>query len=109
MDVLQEVFEKMIPGFQDIFGNVLERIILYGSVARGTQTDESDVDIAVIVRKYTDDMHDKMIDLTVDLELEYNKVLSVLLIDYDNFGEWENVLPLYKNVKKQGNMLWGAA
>ena len=85
MENLQEVFEKMIPGFQTIFGNVLERIILYGSVARGTQTVESDVDIAVIVRKYTEDMHDKMIDLTVDLELEYNKVLSVLLIDYDNF------------------------
>lgn len=109
MENLQEVFEKMIPGFQTIFGNVLERIILYGSVARGTQTMESDVDIAVIVRKYTEDMHDKMIDLTVDLELEYNKVLSVLLIDYDNFREWEDVLPFYKNMKKDGIMLWSAA
>ncbi|MEY8393449.1 nucleotidyltransferase domain-containing protein [Lachnospiraceae bacterium 45-P1] len=109
MENLQEVFEKMIPGFQTIFGNVLERIILYGSVARGTQTVESDVDIAVIVRKYTEDMHDKMIDLTVDLELEYNKVLSVLLIDYDNFREWEDVLPFYKNMKKDGIMLWSAA
>ena len=109
MKNLQEVFEKMIPGFQTIFGNVLERIILYGSVARGTQTVESDVDIAVIVRKYTEDMHDKMIDLTVDLELEYNKVLSVLLIDYDNFREWEDVLPFYKNMKKDGIMLWSAA
>ena len=107
MENLQEVFEKMIPGFQMIFGNVLERIILYGSVARGTQTAESD--IAVIVRKYTEDMHDKMIDLTVDLELEYNKVLSVLLIDYDNFREWEDVLPFYKNMKKDGIMLWSAA
>lgn len=109
MENLQEVFEKMIPGFRTIFGNVLERIILYGSVARGTQTVESDVDIAVIVRKYTEDMHDKMIDLTVDLELEYNKVLSVLLIDYDNFREWEDVLPFYKNMKKDGIMLWSAA
>ena len=109
MENLQEVFEKMIPGFQTIFGNVLERITLYGSVARGTQTVESDVDIAVIVRKYTEDMHDKMIDLTVDLELEYNKVLSVLLIDYDNFREWEDVLPFYKNMKKDGIMLWSAA
>ena len=50
-----------------------------------------------------------MIDLTVDLELEYNKVLSVLLIDYDNFREWEDVLPLYKNMKKDGIMLWSAA
>lgn len=109
MENLQEVFEKMIPGFRTIFGNVLERIILYGSVARETQTVESDVDIAVIVRKYTEDMHDKMIDLTVDLELEYNKVLSVLLIDYDNFREWEDVLPFYKNMKKDGIMLWSAA
>ena len=108
MENLQEVFEKMIPGFQMIFGNVLEMIILYGSVARGTQTAESDVDIAVIVRRYTEDMHDKMIDLTVDLELEYNKVLSVLLIDYDNFREWEDVLPFYKNMKN-GIMLWSAA
>ena len=105
MENLQEVFEKMIPGFQMIFGNVLERIILYGSVARGEQTAESDVDIAVIVKGYTEDMHDKMIDLTVDLELEYNKVLSVLLIDYDNFREWEDVLPFYKNMKKDGIML----
>lgn len=108
MENLQEVFERMIPGFQTIFGNVLERIILYGSVARGTQTAESDIDIAVIVRRYTEDMHDKMIDLTVDLELEYNKVLSVLLIDYDNFREWEDVLPFYKNMKKDGIMLWSA-
>lgn len=83
--------------------------ILYGSVAKGTHTDESDVDIAVIVRSYTEEMHDKMIDLTVDLELEYNKVFSVLLIDYDNFKEWENVLPFYQNVKNDGIMLWSAA
>ena len=109
MKELQEVFEKMVPGFQSIFGNVLEQIIVYGSVAKGTHTDESDIDIAVIVRNYTEEMHDKMIDFTVDLELEYNKVLSVLLIDYNNFKEWENVLPFYQNVKKDGIMLWSAA
>ena len=54
-------------------------------------------------------MHDKMIDLTVDLKLEYNKVLSVLLIDYDNFREWEDVLPFYKNMKKDGREHLGAA
>ena len=101
MNGLQEAFAKMVPGYQSIFGNVLEQIILYGSVARETHTEESDVDIALIVRKYTEDMHDKMIDFTVDLELEYNKVFSVLLIDYNNFKEWENVLPFYQNMKKQ--------
>lgn len=43
MDDLQEIMKKMVPGVQDIFGNALEQIILYGSVARGIHTDESDV------------------------------------------------------------------
>lgn len=109
MNSLQKVFGEMIPGFQNIFGNTLVQIILYGSFARGTQTEESDVDIAVIVQNSTKEMHDKMIDLIVDLELEYDKVLSVLLIDYDNFKAWEDVLPFYQNVKKDGIMLWSVA
>lgn len=37
MSDLQEVFKKMVLGFQNILGILLEQIILYGSVARGTQ------------------------------------------------------------------------
>ncbi|MCD7864362.1 MAG: nucleotidyltransferase domain-containing protein [Lachnospiraceae bacterium] len=106
---MQEIFDRLLPGLRNIFGEALDRVILYGSVARGTATDESDVDIAVIVHDYTDEMHDQMIDLAVDLELDYDKVLSVLLINYNNFVEWENVLPFYKNVKQEGITLWSAA
>jgi predicted nucleotidyltransferase len=109
MDSHTEVLQKLIPGLVDILGESIIRIILYGSVARGTQTDESDVDIAVLVKSYTKDMHERMTDYIVDLELEYNKVLSVLLIDYEKFTEWENVMPFYKNVKKEGIVLWPAA
>lgn len=54
MGSLQEIFDRMVPGFRKIFGDVLYQIILYGSAARGDQTQESDVDIAVIVRPYTE-------------------------------------------------------
>lgn len=109
MENYAEVFEKLIPGLLNIFHDSISSIILYGSVARGTQTSESDVDIAVIVNGYTKTMHNTMTDFVVDLELKYNKVLSVLLIDYDKFKEWENVMPFYKNVKKEGIQLWPAA
>lgn len=109
MDNFQIVLQKLIPGLTEIFQESVKSIILYGSVARGTQTDESDVDIAVIVTSYTKDMHEQMIDFVVDLELEYDKVLSVLLIDYEKFVEWGNVMPFYKNVKKEGVVLWPAA
>ena len=104
-----EMLQRLIPGLLNIFHGSINSIILYGSVARGTQTAESDVDIAVIVNDYTKDMHETMTDFIVDLELEYNKVLSVLLIDYNKFKEWENVMPFYKNVKKEGIQLWPAA
>lgn len=109
MNHYTEIFKKLVPGLVNIFHDSVISIILYGSVARGSQTDESDIDIAVIVKSYTKDMHEQMTDLVVDLELEYDKVLSVLLIDYDKFTEWENVMPFYKNVKKEGVLLWPAA
>ena len=80
------IFQQLIAKIVDIYGDLLVSVILYGSVARGTQTDESDIDIAVILRsKENDDMKERMTDIIVDLELEYNKVLSVLRIDYEKF------------------------
>lgn len=61
------------------------------------------------MENYTNLLKELIPELVVDLELEYDKVLSVLLIDYDKFTEWENVMPFYKNVKKEGIVLWPAA
>ncbi len=43
-------------------------------------------------------MHDQMVDLAVDMDLEYDQVFSIINIDYENFLEWET-LPFYKNVR----------
>ena len=84
----------------------VKEIILYGSVARGSATSESDKDIAVILDDYTDKMHDEMIEFVVDLELKYNKVISVLPIYNKQFNEWGNITPFFKNIKKDGKELW---
>lgn len=85
-----------------IYGNLIDSIILYGSVARGIQTNESDVDVAVIMRLgATAEMHDCMLDMVVDLELACNKVLSVIRIDCDRFKEWGTTLPFYQSIQKE--------
>lgn len=105
-----DIFDKLITGLTEIYGDLLVRIVLYGSVARGTDNEESDIDIAVLLKSgETKTMKDNMVDFVVDLELECDKVLSVLRIDYDKFREWEDVLPFYKNMKKEGVVLWQAA
>lgn len=106
----KELLQQLIPKVVGIYGELLVSVILYGSVARGTQTDESDIDIAVMLKKEeTEDMRERITDAIVDLELEYNKVLSVLRIDYEKFKIWENTMPFYKNMKKDGVVLWQAA
>ncbi len=109
MGNVQTVIEKLVPNLQKIFGSSMTSVILYGSVVRGTQTEDSDVDVAVIVKDYTEEMHEQMIDLTVNLDLDYGCVLSVLLIEEEQFEEWGSVLPFYVNMKKEGQVLWNAA
>lgn len=107
MNNIGMIISDLIPQLLRLFTapNVKE-IILYGSVARGTTKSESDIDIAVILDDYTDKMHDEMIDFVVDLELKYNKVISVLLIYNKQFNEWGNIAPFFQNIKKDGKVLW---
>ena len=102
--------EKMIPGMQEIYGDLVDSIILYGSTTRGTRAEDSDVDVALLLHAgATKTMRDQMLDLVVDLELECGRVPSVLCIDYDKFAEWKDILPFYKNIRKDGVVLWQAA
>ena len=47
---VHQALEKLVPAFVGIYGDLVESIVLFGSTARGTDSAESDVDIAVIVR-----------------------------------------------------------
>ena len=86
MDENQEMFDKLVKGLREIYGDMLVSILLYGSFARKTNTKTSDIDIAVLLDgKETKDMHNRMVDLAVDLDLEYDQVFSILYIDYKNF------------------------
>ena len=85
-------------------------IILYGSVARGTETAESDVDIAIIINGKLDEaMEDALSDVIVDMNLKYDKVFSVVDIDEEELAKWGKVLPYFRNVKNEGIVLWKAA
>ena len=102
--------EKLVPGLREIYGNLIDSIILYGSTARRTRVEDSDIDVAILLHTgATKVMRAQMIDLVVNLELECGKALSVRCIDYDKFTEWEDVLPFYKNIRKDGVVLWQAA
>ena len=109
MDKYKNLFQELIRGLSSIYRSDMKSIILFGSVARGTATPESDIDIAVIIKNETSEQHSQLLDLVTDLNLKYDVVLSVLTINADHFAKWSNVIPFYKNIQKEGIPLWKAA
>lgn len=104
---LIKTLHKMSIELDKIYGKYLVKIVLYGSYARGEQTDESDVDIAVVLKKgNTEKMHDAMTNVIVDYEIEQGVTFSVIPIEYENYIEWNKTLPFYKNIDKEGIVLW---
>ena len=106
----ERVRSEFVDGILRILENRLEKIVLYGSVARGSDTEGSDVDIALVMRgKLDSDTEDRLSDFVVDMNLKYDKVFSVIDIDADHFRTWMEVLPFYQSVEKEGIVLWKAA
>ena len=101
--------ERQISIICKIYGESLLSIILYGSVARNSATDDSDIDIAFIVTRDEAELHDKLLDVIVDLNLEYDQLISPSMIEIDIYNKWKKVLPYYKNIENEGVVLWKAA
>ena len=107
---LMNTISDMIASLHDIYGDLLSEVVLYGSYARGNQTDESDVDIAVILLgKPSREVTDMMIDCVAAHELECGKVLSVIDVNREMYNTWKGTLPFYHNIRKEGIVLWKAA
>ena len=105
-----KILKELVDGILAIFDTQVIRIVLYGSYARGTNTPESDVDVALLLNgSLNRETENKLSDLVVDLNLKYDKVFSVIDIDYAVFQKWENVTPFYRDVNKEGIVLWKAA
>lgn len=108
---LRKILQEMAELLQDVYGDLLKAVILYGSVARGTQTEDSDVDIMVLVdgtdaqlREYDE----KLSDVSTDLALKYMKVFSIIDVKYQEYQDWKTISPFYQNVDREGVVVYAA-
>jgi len=81
----------------------VEKIILFGSQARGTFEEGSDIDVLVVVEKLDKEMRAIIIDEAFNLSLQYDVSLIAIPCDIDEFTS-----PLfqedafYKNINNEG-------
>lgn len=106
----EEMITEIVNGLVNIFENSILQIILYGSVARKQDTEESDIDIAIVLKKeFTLENRAKFIEWIAELDLKYDRVFSVVDIEQEKYEKWRDILPFYKNIQNEGVVLWKAA
>ena len=102
---LNKITSQMVKAYRDIYGQSIKNIVMYGSFARGDFDDESDIDFAAIVEGERQELQKKLEevwDKASDIGLEYDAVVSPVVIPYEEFLEYKDKLPYYRNIDKEG-------
>jgi len=82
----------------------VQRIVLFGSKARGGTSADSDLDTLIVVKKKNNKEWKEMVGLTADILLKYEDVLiSPTIMDEKECKEWS---PLMEHIKREGIELW---
>lgn len=91
----------------DALGKHIFSIKLFGSKVYGTDTSESDIDIAVIVDSENLDYEEIVLDIAFEINLEYGLYISPKLIPQAVLLHpvWRHTL-FIKNIEKDGVALW---
>ncbi|MCX6162068.1 MAG: nucleotidyltransferase domain-containing protein [Ignavibacteriae bacterium] len=105
----KKISEQLVMHLKEIFQSELYKIILFGSYARGDYDSDSDIDIMVLLNsgKRNLTVFDTVIaSLISDYCINYDVLFTIILRERQQFDEYSDVLPFYKNVLKEGIILY---
>jgi len=85
-----------------IYGDRLVEVILYGSFAKSTPTEDSDIDVAVVLKGevYKAKEIDTIYEVLYELMLETGEFISVFPLSEEEVGN--SVWPLYHHIRTEG-------
>ncbi len=102
---IQNILQELKLQLQKLYGDRLTSVVLYGSVARGEATANSDIDVLVVLRDEVSDRQEIAVTshLISSLSLEYNVTLSRVFVPVRRYLS-ENS-PFFLNVRREGVVL----
>jgi predicted nucleotidyltransferase len=100
----KEIVQRFKEKVTETLGERLDRIVLFGSRARGDAEDDSDFDFLVTVMKPHADDKERVRQIAWELSLQYDTVITPLVIPIEDFVE-EKYFYLHENIHKEGRVV----
>ncbi len=98
---IRPILKKLKKGLLQIYGDRIDRILLYGSRARGDNRPDSDIDILIVLKD--DFNYSEMLrlssDLATSLSLENDVVISRVFVSKEQFEHRQ--IPFLMNVRRE--------
>ncbi len=105
---LNRIMKAMVECYRVVYGNDVVEIVLYGSYARGDYAEDSDIDIAAVVHGSREELQEKLKavwDVSAELGLENDIIVSPTVIPYEEFVKYKQTLPYYRNIAEEGQKI----
>ena len=102
MKRIKAVIEEFKVEVEKLYGKRLKNIILYGSWARNEATEDSDIDLLVILEGdiLPGTEIDRMIEVITEINLKYNVLMAVYPVSERDYSNVKS--PLLMNVRREG-------
>lgn len=90
--IQREAFEAFADRAEERLDSSLKRLVLYGSVAKGSEDRDSDVDIFAVVESRED--KSDLEDLAFDVGLEFDVAMTPIIKTEEEYSDLEGTLYL---------------
>jgi predicted nucleotidyltransferase len=99
---IQPLLRELKGALEDLYGERLAKLVLYGSFARGDATDASDIDVLVVLRGEVEKMReiDQLVDHTYPMLLKHGELISAHPVSERAYRERRT--PFLMNVRREG-------
>jgi predicted nucleotidyltransferase len=99
---MQELKELLMKEFPDY----IDKVIVFGSQARGSAEDYSDHDILVILKKSYDwKFKDRVYDITWEVDFKYDILTDIKLISKEDLDSIKGKQPFISDALRNGIVL----
>jgi len=99
--IIKKLEGSILPSLKDR----VKKMILYGSMARGDHSIESDFDCILVVDSVDDLVTDLVDEFAAEMLLNSGVVFSIIPVTEENFNS-RKFNPLFINANREGVTLW---